>query len=242
MTAAASDPAIMIASAGHQFFAALRELVERGEPTDVPGLLDEVTAHLRSARAKVNRATKRATEPAASPAPSTPAEPARKPAAEQSPKPLAPAVEATTTPAADRRAVTLSIPHTFRTQRTPAERGTPTATATLRGAEPRRRQGALAWIVGLLVALLMVLRGEPSAADAVPAGDPAVTVLERSCLYPDDAELDTPWIAEGPGGLRVELWCGTRLEVSGEVCRVRLGAKLSEVPCVDGSPRTRSTR
>lgn len=59
-----------------------------------------------------------------------------------------------------------------------------------------------------------------------------VTVLERSCLDPDDAELTSPWVAVGPDGTRVELWCGSRVEVSGGRCRARLGDELTAVPCV----------
>lgn len=72
---------------------------------------------------------------------------------------------------------------------------------------------------------------------AIPV-EPSITVLERSCLHPDTAELASSWMAQGPGGVRVELWCGTRVEVSGGTCRIRLGAELTEVPCIDGSPRT----
>lgn len=67
MTAAVLDPASAIAAAGRELLDSLRQMVDK-PADDVPGLLDELTAVLRRARGKVNRAAKKAAEEAKAPA------------------------------------------------------------------------------------------------------------------------------------------------------------------------------
>ena len=89
-----------------------------------------------------------------------------------------------------------------------------------------------------ILAVLAVVASAAVASGVAPAGRlPSTTVLERSCLDPDSAELAGPWVAVGPAGTRVELWCGTRLEVTNGRCSVRLGGALTPVPCVGAEPR-----
>lgn len=82
-------------------------------------------------------------------------------------------------------------------------------------------------------------RAEPAGRDPRP---PSTFVLEASCLYPDDRDLSAPALAVTPDGTEVELWCGSRVEVSRGHCRVRLGGEVTAVPCVTpqgaaGAPR-----
>lgn len=80
MTAAVIDPATAIADAGRQLLDELRELLDRADASDVPGLLDQVRRALRRASTRVNRATKTQATPAGEKPAVTPAQPAPTPA------------------------------------------------------------------------------------------------------------------------------------------------------------------
>lgn len=136
MTAAAVDPAIAIVAAGRELLDALRELVDRDDPS--PALLDEVTALLRRARGKVGRATRRghprpvsgapAVEPKVGPATPSGVSSSNTPASAGStePKPAA---------AAPARVVTLSLPRT-----TPTAERTSTKGAAMSQPHPAEQQ------------------------------------------------------------------------------------------------------
>ncbi len=63
---------------------------------------------------------------------------------------------------------------------------------------------------------------------------PPTVVVDRTCYYPSPEDQSTPYRFT-VGDTWVELWCGTRLEVTGDVCRVRMEPTVTEVPCQRGN-------
>lgn len=167
MTAATIDPAIAVAAAGRELLDSLRELVDRDDAEDVPGLLDEVTALLRRARGKVNRAVKRDESPGRQPS-SAPAKPPAPPVTRQ-PTPNV----ATPVAKVDRsgRAVTVALPPTT-TKRIGAEPITPGAKKMSNPAQPaltlsRRRWALIAGVALIIVVLIVLLTAAASSAATV---------------------------------------------------------------------------